>query len=171
MGTITDIRTAGQFDCGRLADFRIRFVQNRFQGYIPSDSLIRLDRDAVKHELQQWQKQGWTLDYICENGEICGLMVYWIDREKAESWIELVEILTPAVAEHKIALVNHAVANMRQLGCARVYLWLLKDNFRARFLFEHYGFRRDSETRTVNRNGYSLLQVRYSYAISAKTEA
>lgn len=162
MGTSRNIRTAGLFDCGRLADFRIRFVQDRFQGYLPPDTLIELDRETIKSELQQWMREGCTEDYIDLDGQVTGLIVYKADAEKAEGWIELVEILTPADAEHKFALIDQAVEQMRRAGCRVVHLWLLKDNFRARFLFQHYGFHQDEGMRTINRKGYNLLQVRYS---------
>ena len=71
-----------------------------------------------------------------------------------------------ADAAEKRAMIDFSLAQMRQEGYAAVHLWVLRDNFRVRFLFESLGFRHDGSTRTLDISGQELLIARYTFPLT-----
>ena len=63
-------------------------------------------------------------------------------------------------------MIDFSLAQMRKEGYAAVHLWVLRDNFRVRFLFESLGFRHDGSTRTLDISGQELLIARYTFPLT-----
>ena len=55
------------------------------------------------------------------------------------------------------------LARVADMGFSTVHLWILRDNFRVRVVFESLGFRPDGARRTRIENDQELVLTRYIY--------
>lgn len=162
MGQST-IRPAMPSDCECLSRLRCTYVADRYQGFLapellamnqPSRYLPRLMQVAEQHKL--------CLDILEMGDRICGYILYGPDQE-AEGWGLIVETVCDADAETHQLLIRYALHRLSLMGLPRVHVWTLHDNFRARFLYEHSGFRRDGAQQVTRIGQDEIYRVRYQY--------
>ena len=65
---------------------------------------------------------------------------------------------------------NHAAMGKMRKQYARVHVWTMRDNFRARFLFDRYGFRRDGAQRTADVEGHTVDVIRLTWTAAEAEE-
>ncbi len=56
---------------------------------------------------------------------------------------------------------------MRESGCERATLWVVRENSNARKFYERFGFIATEDKRLIQRYGIELCQLRYEKQITA----
>jgi len=61
-------------------------------------------------------------------------------------------------------LFSSAAKKLEELGYAKFYLWVLKDNFRARKFYEKMGMRNTNIEQIINIGGKDLYEIKYEFS-------
>jgi GNAT superfamily N-acetyltransferase len=169
------IRPATLADAPAIADVQVRSWQWAYQGQLPDDFLDRLpetlDRriTAYRAELARLlpNDRYWVAE---QHGQILGLAITQPSRDAdmppVTAEVTLIYLL-PEAAGKGIgrALFAHAVADLRERGYQQAMLWALDSNVRARRFYEAAGWHPDGTSKTEERPGAFLCEVRYYLAL------
>ncbi|AEY66205.1 GNAT family N-acetyltransferase [Clostridium sp. BNL1100] len=85
--------------------------------------------------------------YNCNSGEIISLYVlpeYWQSKQGYE-------------------LTKYAVERLKQQGFEDCYLWVIKDNERAKGFYRKFGFKSTNMFTSVNLGGRDIIEEKYNY--------
>ncbi|EPR13390.1 GNAT family N-acetyltransferase [Ruminiclostridium papyrosolvens] len=85
--------------------------------------------------------------YKCNSGEIISLYVlpeYWHSKQGYE-------------------LTKYAVERLKQQGFEDCYLWVIKDNERAKGFYRKFGFKSTNTFTSVNLGGRDIIEEKYNY--------
>lgn len=159
------IRIARDEDVLELAALKSRHVRMLYRGFLPyallayaePGSYIQLFRDWVNHDCLR-------LDVLMMEGKLRGYVVY--GPEQAEQGYGLVQEAALDVTCDRYDyrfLYDHALTALREKDYHQVHQWVLRDNFRLRFLLEQIGFKADGTRRTVTYEGQQLQIARYLF--------
>ena len=165
------IRPAAVDDAEALARLHVRSWQWAYRGQLPDEFLDRMP-DSMDRRIDARRAQLTDLppDYrvwIAEQaGQIVGFAVTEPSRDADVplSTAELSMIYLEQEAAGKgigRQLFAHAVEDLRQRGYAQAILWVLETNSRARRFYEAAGWRADGGSKTEERPGALLREVRY----------
>ena len=155
-------------DTPALAQLKSEYVRALYRGFVPSEVLKKATPDYYAEQLARWFDSHLYHIALSERaGKISSFVVYGADPEQS-SYGLIYELACDHIADaaEKRAVVDFSLAQMRQEGYAAVHLWVLRDNFRVRFLFESLGFRHDGSTRTLTISGQELLIARYTFPLT-----
>lgn len=168
MSTSVTIRLAAIEDAPAIADVHIHSWQWAYRGLLPDDLLdhLSLERMAEMHTQRLATKtegRTWVAD---QEGEFIGFAITGPSRDPDASprTAELMALYLRREATGKgIAhtLFDHAVQDLWQRGYERATLWVLETNVRARRFYEKAGWTTDGTTKTEERPGVLLHEVRY----------
>ncbi|MEV6996714.1 GNAT family N-acetyltransferase [Streptomyces sp. NPDC093982] len=169
------IRLMTLADCDRVAEIRIGGWRTAYKGLIPQSYLDALDvaRDAERRRGYFSQADGSVVDLVAEqDGRIVGWACHgpYRDDEVRTGDAELYAIYVDPVrygAGIGQALLQQAVRRCTAAGHARMLLWVLKDNDRARRFYERAGFRPDGAEEPFEVDGVEVPEVRYARALRA----
>jgi GNAT superfamily N-acetyltransferase len=164
------VRRATADDAAAIAELHVRAWQWAYRGLIPNEYLDALS-DQISRRVEWWREmlgdreKKWT--WVAELGDrIVGFadtFASW-DEDADPSTAMLGAIyLDEAVVRLGVgsALMERAVANLRDQGFAAVTLWVLDTNERARRFYKALGWQPDGATKTDSRPGFELHEVRY----------
>lgn len=88
--------------------------------------------------------------------------------EKFSDWGEIISIyLLPdylGKGYGKI-LLQAAISELEKMGYKNIFLWVLRENIRARCFYERFGFSRTDDYLDDNIGGKELQEIRYIYKI------
>ncbi|WP_369274361.1 N-acetyltransferase family protein [Streptomyces sp. R11] len=169
------IRPMTLADCDRVAEIRVGGWQTAYQGLIPQSYLDTLDvtQDAGRRRAYFAQADNSVVDLVAEQG---GRIVGWAchgpyrDGEVRTDDAELYAIyVDPGQYGTGIgkSLLQESVRLCTAAGHARMLLWVLKDNVRARRFYERGGFRADGAEEPFEVDGVGVPEVRYVRALRA----
>ena len=161
------IREAEHRDRAALAELKSRYVRSMYRGFFSREVLDRIDDEFYAPEFSEYISSDQFHTIVMEHeGRLEGYVIYGPDPEE-EGWGLIVDAHTvhPGDAERKRILIEDTLNRLEKMGFNDVRIWLVHDNFRVRFLFESFGFRRDGEERMAIRSGQELHTVRYQYRI------
>ncbi|MFD5794350.1 GNAT family N-acetyltransferase [Streptomyces diastatochromogenes] len=155
-------------DCGRVSEIRIRGWQHAYRGLMPQPYLDALSvaRDAEKRRAWFGQGDGSVVNLVAElDGQVVGWAAYgpYRDGEVRTGDAELYAIYLDPV--HLGSGVGRALlaASVEQCsGYPRMFLWVLKENTRARRFYERAGFRADGAEEPFDVDGVAVPEVRYA---------
>lgn len=160
-------RAATAADLRALCTVRVRSWQAAYRGLVPQSHLDALDVDAeVARRSDRWEPGGHLL------AELDGRIVGWAytgpyrgDDLPAGSG-EVYAIY--ALPEHWSAgvgraLMARALRDLDRRAFAPVFLWVLRDNDRARHFYQRVGFAADGGTHDFDVAGVSLPELRYRH--------
>ncbi|MHB9857983.1 GNAT family N-acetyltransferase [Streptomyces sp. YIM S03343] len=156
-------------DCERVAEIRVRGWQSAYRGLIPQPYLDALSVavDAERHRERLGRAEGAGVDLVAESG---GQVVGWAchgpcrDDDTGTGDAELYAIY---VAPDRLgtgagrALLTECVRQSAAGGRARMFLWVVKENTRARRFYERAGFRADGAEEPFEAGGVEIPEVRY----------
>ncbi|MFE9772045.1 GNAT family N-acetyltransferase [Streptomyces sp. NPDC005931] len=157
-------------DCDHVAPIRARGWRHAYRGLVPQTYLDVLDipADAERHRARLARGDGRTVDLVAESGtgELVGWVAFGPYREDdvltrdAEVYALY---LSPDRIGHGVgrALLTEAVHRCRAAGHARVYLWVIEGNARARRFYERAGFAADGAEEPFDVDGVAVPEVRY----------
>ncbi len=137
-----------------------------YVGMVPQDFLDAIDDHRWVDKFRQDIGDG-TLSalMVCDGDITVGCAAFGASREeKMPGWGEIVSIyLRPDYfgKGYGEALLKETVAALREQGHERIFLWVLRDNSRARRFYEKHGFVCSGEESTLEIMGEKLVDVRY----------
>lgn len=164
------LRPADTNETERLAAVKSDYVRSLYRGFLSAEYLRGATREFYLPEIT-WMMQDKQshVDAMEIDGETVGYVVYGVDPSNPDCGLIREAGLEPVLGRReKDALVRHAIAQLTDMGFQTINLWVLKDNFRVRFLFESLGFRHDGMVRVEPRDNLQLNIARYVYRIPVK---
>jgi ribosomal protein S18 acetylase RimI-like enzyme len=169
------IREATLDDAEAIARLHVRSWQWAYRGQLSDDYLDRmsqtLERRIAARRAELTDKPPDHRWWVAEQAEqLAGFALTWpsgdADATPATGEVGLI-YLEPTAAGKGIgrALFAHAVSVLQQRGYTQATLWVLESNARARRFYEAAGWRPDGATRTEERPGLLMREVRYRKAL------
>lgn len=162
---IYTLRPARINEAEQLAAIKSRYIRSLYRGYLDADYLRQATAEFYLPEITWFlQDKGSQMDVLEVDGQVVGYVVYGIDPTDPSYGLLREAAIQPEFGRReKDAVVQHALKQLRAQGYDSIHLWVLRDNFRARFLFESVGFRADGVVRVEPRDGLELNIARYVY--------
>lgn len=157
------IRDAMAADARVLAEMKARFARSVYRGFLPMELLNEAHRDRYASEIGQWLESGrFRVPLLEKNGQPRAFALISDYAEVPGTGLIYEMILDRACpTEDYRRLLAHILERFRAAGYPVGYVWVLRDNFKARFLYEQMGFRADGTQRTVQLDDQTLAIARY----------
>ncbi|MFA3872693.1 N-acetyltransferase family protein [Streptomyces sp. MMCC 100] len=162
-------------DCDRVSRIRVRGWQTAYRGLMPQPYLDAMDA-AADTERRRALLAGApenVVNLVAEDdgGEVVGWACHgpYRDGEVRTADAELYAIYVDAGrfgAGVGQALLGESVRRCAAAGHARMLLWVLKGNARARRFYERAGFRPDGAEEPFVVEGVAVPEVRYARPLS-----
>lgn len=157
------IRSAAEEDLPVLAELKATYMRTCYDGFARADQLSMIGGNTYLDEFRGWLKHpDHHVDVAARNGEIESYIVS-VREQDGMGWILESRSNRPDDTDTLRMLMDRVVAELRQMGCSSIHTWLLRSNYRKRYLFEGYGFRACGERRHDEFMGDSCEMVRYLY--------
>lgn len=161
------LRPADTKEIERLAQVKSDYIRNLYQGFLSAEYLRGASQAFYLPEIT-WlmQDKQSHIDVMEIDGQAEGYVIYGDDPANPGCGLIREEGIEPRFGRReKDALVRHAIRQLTAMGYDTIDLWVLKNNFRVRFLFESLGFRHDGTVRVEPRDGLELSLARYVYRV------
>jgi len=164
------IRKATRDDAARIAEVHVNAWREGYKGIMPDEYLDSLSIDL---RIEQWQeillKKNSGVNLIIEHNDVVsGFGVYGPARDEDLSNCNAGELVAlnilPSAWNIGLgrALINEIIASSCNNNWKSLYLWVIKENNRARKLYESMGFKVDGiEKIDSSLIGCQLNEVRY----------
>ncbi len=160
------IRSAAEKDLPALAALKAEYLCTRYQGFAQAELLRKAIPDRYLPDFAQYMTDPFChIDVLESDSGIESFMIYRRDAQDQTGWIVEARSNRCCGSEECSRLIEQAVLRLRQEGCHVVRTWLLRSNYRLRFLFESCGFRMDGERRIDEKGGQSFEMIRYMYLL------
>ena len=160
------VRPATEDDIERLAAVKSAYIRSLYRGFLPADYLRQATAEFYVPEVTWWLRDGSHVDALEIDGQIVGYVVYGTSTRDPSCGIIREEAILPNYGRReKDTLAQWAIRQLTELGFRTIHLWVLRDNFRVRFLFESIGFRPDGTVRVEPRDNLELCISRYVYHV------
>ncbi|WP_123970732.1 GNAT family N-acetyltransferase [Streptomyces sp. TLI_185] len=156
-------------DCERVAEIRVGGWQSAYRGIIPQSYLdaMSMREDAERRRTRFLESNAEVVNLVAEQGgEIVGWVCHGPYRVGEVRTGEL-ELYALYVAPESYglgvgrALIEESVRRCTAAGHARMHLWVLKENARARRFYERSGFHPDGAEESFAVDGAEVPEVRY----------
>ncbi|MFI1761330.1 GNAT family N-acetyltransferase [Streptomyces sp. NPDC020800] len=161
------IRPMTLADCDRVSQIRIRGWQHAYRGLVPQPYLDALSaaQDAERRRTRFAEGNGAVVNLVAErDGEVVGWAAHgpYRDGEVRTGDAELYAVyLDPAHLGSGIGRALLAESVGQCSSYPRMFLWVLKENARARRFYERAGFRADGAQEPFEAGGTDVPEVRY----------
>ena len=160
------IRPMALADCDRVSEIRVRGWQHAYRGLVPQPYLDTLSVTAdAERRRARFGQDGTVVNLIAElDGEIAGWAAHgpYRDGEVRTADAELYALyVDPARLGSGIGRVLLAESAGQCARSPRMFLWVLKENTRARRFYERAGFRPDGAEDSFDVDGVPVSEVRY----------
>ncbi|MBQ8653781.1 MAG: GNAT family N-acetyltransferase [Clostridia bacterium] len=154
------VRPARMEEAAALAEIKSRYVKALFRGFLSAEYLKGLHETYFLPEVRRWLEGEYQVDVLEIDGKAEGFVTYGQDPDDASrGFILEVGIMPSGSWLEKDILMRSCMDKLAEkYEIARVQT--VKDNFRARFLFEQFGFRSDGTQRLVTIDGTDLRIIR-----------
>ena len=160
-----EFRVAKGEDIAGLAALKSRHVRMVYRGFLPLPLLAHAEPSYYESQFQNWLSQDcWHLDVLLDGGVLQGYVVY--GQEQAEPGFGIIQeaaLDTSCDGRNYRTLYDHALTALSAANLRQVHQWVLRDNFRQRFLLERLGFKADGTRRTITFEGQQLQIARYLF--------
>lgn len=147
----------------RLAQIKSAYIRSLYRGFLTPEYLSAATPAYYEAKMAgMLTNPAYHVDVLESGGQAVGFIAYGEDpNDPGCGWIGE-EAIDPACGRlEKDALAQHALRQLQSLGFGVIHLWVLKDNFRVRFLFESLGFRPDGAVRVEPTDHQNLTIARY----------
>ena len=161
------IRTAVPADQDVLTELKTAYIRGLFRGFLPAEHLKGLDPTPYRSELGECLANPALQILICmEEDTPQGYLTIGTDPEDPSCGMIFDAAANldadPAVRD---TLIVTAAERLAARGNSRIHIWLLRDNFRVRFLFEQFNFKAEGTLRPYQVEGREVQLIRYVYRI------
>lgn len=162
------IRKAALEDVEAISRIYALSWKKAYIGMIPQKYLDELQENFWVEVFQNWIKNFiFSIELLCKKEEIIGCITYGKSREEQLSdWGEIPSVyLLPQYWGKRYGqlLLKKALSDLKEKGYSSVFLWVLKENKRARYFYEKNGFYWNKEELTFEIMGKKLTDYRYVY--------
>lgn len=160
-----NIRSARREDIPALARLKYDYVRNLYRGFLPMEVLETVSPHMYEEQFRTWMdEEHYQVNTAWEGDTLRAFLVYGENEE--EKGVGLLyeggsDLLFST--EDKRVHLGSVLDQLRGMGFSTVHLWILRDNFRVRVVFESLGFRPDGARRTRIENDQELVLTRYIY--------
>ena len=169
------VRPAGPDDAVAIASAHVRSWQAAYRGIVPDTLLdaLSIDRRASWWRGELTEMATPTACWVVErSGRVVGFASIGAARRDSASpgLGELYAIyLEPESWSLGFgrAIMNQAIAGLRDAGFRAAILWVLADNARGRRFYERAGWQPDGATMSWETSGATLPEVRYRIELTA----
>lgn len=163
-----DIRKGTLDDVKDISRIHALSWKSAYVGIVPEAYLNELKEDFWVSAFTSWLKEHvLKVQIIMDNGSSVGCVAYGRSRDKGlPNWGEVVSIyLLPDYfgKGYGDKLLESALLDLKNLGYQNIYLWVLKNNQRARHFYENKGFRCNKDECVCEIMGKKLTDIRYVY--------
>ncbi|KEF36933.1 MULTISPECIES: GNAT family N-acetyltransferase [Bacillaceae] len=172
-----EIRKATIDDIKDISRIHALSWKSAYKGIIPQTYLDELKEDFWVSAFETWlNDKVLTAQVMMENGSIIGCVAYGKARDKSLfSWGEIVSIyLLPEYfgKGYGNKLLESALLDLKQSGFQNNYLWVLKQNQRARYFYEKNKWRFNEDDECICEiAGKQLTEIRYIYSFDNSTQS
>lgn len=158
-------------DCEGVAGIRTDGWRHAYRGLVPQPYLDRMDigADAERHRARLLGSDGRVVDLVAEDegGDLVGWAAFgpYRDGDVRTDGAELYALyLRPGHIGRGVGrtLLTEATRRCASAGHRRMYLWVLKENTRARRFYERAGFGADGTEEPFEVDGVAVPEVRYA---------
>ena len=168
-GVSLEIRKASLDDVKDISRIHALSWKTAYKGIIPQAYLDELKESFWVPAFTTWiQDNVLTVQLIVENGSSVGCVAYGKSRDKSLSdWGEIVSIyLLPEYFGRGYGnkLLENALLDLKKYGYQNIYLWVLKENQRARHFYEKNKLQCNKDECTCEIMGKELTDIRYIYS-------
>jgi len=169
------IRYAVKKDAKTIAAIQVKAWRYGYKGIMSDEYLNSI---SVKERTIQWdqilEQTGPGINLVIElNSSISGFCVYGPARDHDLSDENAGELVALNILPHVwgkglgTALIKYVMESAHSHNWHSIYLWVLKDNTRARGLYDHMGFTVEgSEKFDTTLTDQELHEIRYAKALS-----
>ncbi len=164
MGGGVTIRSAAEQDLPALASLKALYMKSCYRGYVQAE---RLDSLCAGDYLPQFT--AWYLDPACMievlevGGTIDCYVVSSLSGEAGKGLIIETRARFPGSTDTDRLMIGRALEALKARNCTRVQTWILKANYRARFLYEACGFHTDGLSKSIEIRGSAYEMLEYQY--------
>jgi len=164
-----EIRKATPNDVKDISRIHALSWKSAYKGIVPQAYLDELKEDFWVSAFEAWIKDNvLTAQLIVEDGSSVGCVAYGKSRDKClPDWGEIVSIyLLPEYFSKGYGnkLLESALSDLKQSDYQSVYLWVLKENQRARHFYEKNKFQCNKDECVCEIMGKQLTDIRYIYS-------
>lgn len=143
--------------------------KSAYKGIVPQAYLDELKEDFWIPAFSAWLKKDIiSVQLILDNGITVGCIAYGKSRDKSlPNWGEIVSIyLLPEYFGKRYGdkLLKCALSDLEKSGYRNIYLWVLKENQRARSFYEKNRFQCYNDECICKIMGKKLTDIRYVYS-------
>ncbi|MDO0824126.1 GNAT family N-acetyltransferase [Desulfosporosinus nitroreducens] len=166
-----EIRKASLDDVKKISCIHALSWKSAYKEIIPQTYLDELKEDYWVSAFTTWIKDNiLTVQLISENGSAVGCVAYGKSRDNClPDWGEIVSIyLLPEYfgKGYGSKLLNSALLDLKQSGYQNIYLWVLKNNQRARHFYEKYGLQCTTDECVCEIMRKELIDIRYIISLT-----
>lgn len=164
-----EIREATIDDVKYISRIHALSWKEAYRGIVPQAYLDELKEDFWVPAFTGWIKgNALAAQLIYDRGSPVGCIAYGKSRDEAlHDWGEIVSLYLLKEYFGKgygSGLFASALQDLRQSGYKSIYLWVLKENERARRFYERNGFQCSTDECIFEIMGKQLTDVRYIYS-------
>lgn len=163
-----DIKIATISDAETISAIYSQSWKEAYRGMVPSKYLEELKCDFWTLNFEEWISTGvFTTKIICEKKSPVGAIAYGKSRD--EKYKEFGEIASLYIHPNYYRkgygnkLLRQAIVELKTRGFEGVYLWVLRENNRARKFYEINGFQNNGDIYEVEIMGEKLIDLRYVF--------
>ena len=164
------VRAMTLADCRAVAEIRVGGWRTAYAGLVPRSHLDGLDvaEDAERRRGMLLKSGNPVVNLVAEHaGEVLGWAAYGPYRD-GEVRTRDAELYALYVRPDRLgggvggALLRASLERCAAAGHHRVFLWVLKENVRARRFYEHHGFAPDGAEEPFEVDGVEIPELRYA---------
>lgn len=164
-----EIRKATIDDVKDISHIHALSWKSAYKGIIPQAYLDKLKEDFWVSAFTAWVKdEDLTAQLIFENSSSIGCVAYGESRDKSlQNWGEIVSIyLLPEYfgKGYGNKLLESALLDLKRSGYQNSYLWVLKENQRARHFYEKNKWQCNKDECICEIMEKQLTEIRYIYS-------
>lgn len=163
------IRKATLNDIKDISRIHALSWKSAYKGIISQQYLDDLQEDFWVSAFQFWIEGNYlTVQIILDDQKPIGCISYGKSRDdKLPDWGEIVSIyLLPEyfATGNGQRLFDAALSELKESGYKNIFLWVLKENHRARKFYEKNGFQCSQDECTFEIMGRKYIDIRYIYS-------
>jgi GNAT superfamily N-acetyltransferase len=161
-----EIRWANENDCHRLGCIHANAYRSTYQGIMPDEFLDSINADVLEqyyHDLLYAAIEKIALIFVDQEAIGCMVIRRGDNSAVDELFGEFKSIYL--LKRHwgnglGKKLILWGIDRIKEWGCTKAFLWVLKENINAIRFYENLKFETDGEERLITR-GENFVQVRY----------
>lgn len=149
--------------------------KSAYQGIVPQTYLDELKEDFWVSAFTGWIKENVLgVQIVTDHGSSVGCVAYGRSRDKSlPNWGEIVSLyLLPEYfgKGYGKKLLESALMDFKKSDYQNIYLWVLKENQRARRFYENNGLQCNNDECVCEIMGKELTDIRYVYSFTIPTK-